>query len=58
MESRSFMILIARYKIKSFKSHVCSNVLAKNNKAATIRVNRDIIGSLISFSVKNNKLVG
>ena len=50
--------LIARNQIKSFKSHVCSNVLAKNNKAATIRVNRDIIGSLISFSVKNNKLVG
>ena len=52
-----FHDLIARNQIKSFKSHVCSNVLAKNNKTATIRVNRDIIGSLLSFSAKNKKLV-
>ena len=47
--------LIARNQIKSFKSHVCSKVIAKDNKTATIRANRGIIGSLLSFSAKNNK---
>ena len=55
---QKFHDLIARNQIKSFKSHVCSKVLAKNNKTATIRVNRDINGSLHSFSAKNNKPVG
>ena len=52
---QKFHDLVARNKIKSFKSHVCSKVLAKDNKTATIRVNRDISGSLLSFSAKNNK---
>ena len=30
-------------------------MIAKDNKTATVRVNRDIIGSLLSFSAKNNK---
>ena len=52
---QKFHDLIARNQIKSFKSRVCSKVLAKGNKTATIRANRDIIGSLLSFSAKNNK---
>ena len=57
-EEQKFHDLIARNQIKLFKSHVCLKVLAKNNKTATIRVSRDIIGSLHSFSAKNNKPVG
>ena len=52
---QKFHDLIARNQIKSFKSHVCSKVIAKDNKTATIRANRGIIGSLLSFSAKNNK---
>ena len=52
---QEFHDLIAINQIKSFKSHVCSKVIAKNNKTAMIRVNRDITGSLLSFSTKNNK---
>ena len=52
---QKFHDLIARNQIKSFKSHVCSKVIAKDNKTATIRANRDIIRSLLSFSAKNNK---
>ena len=37
------------------KSHVCSKVIAKGKKTATIKANRDIIRSLLSFSAKNNK---
>ena len=55
---QKFHDLIARNQIKSFKSHVCSKVIAKDNKTATVRVNRDIIGSLLSFSAKNNKPIG
>ena len=47
--------MITRNPIKSFKSHVCSKVITKDNNIATIRANRDIIGSLLSFSAKNNK---
>ena len=30
-------------------------MIVKDNKTATIRVNQDIIGSLLSFSANNNK---
>ena len=51
--------LIARNQIKSFKFHVCSKVLSKDNRTASIRANRDIIGSLLSFSARiTNPLTG
>ena len=49
--------LIARNQIKSFKSHACSKVIAKDNKTATIRANRDILGTLLSFCSNNNKRI-
>ena len=52
---QKFHDLIARNQIKSFKSHVCSKVIVKDNKTATIRANQDIIRSLLLFSAKNNK---
>ena len=46
---------ITKNQIKSFKFHFCLKVIAEDDKTATIRVNRDIIGSLLSFCAKNNK---
>ena len=52
---QKFYDLIRRNSIRSFKYHICSKMIPKDNKTATIRVNRDIIGSLLSFSAKNSK---
>jgi len=41
--------------IKSFKIAACTKVISKNNKESTVRVNRDIIRFLLSFSANNNQ---
>ena len=46
---------ITRNPVKLFKSHVCSKVIAMNNKTAKTRANQDITGFLLSFSATNNK---
>ena len=43
---------ITRNPVKSFKSHVYSKVIAKNNKTATVRTNRGIIVSLLEVVLK------
>ena len=46
---------ITRHKIKSFKTASATREVKKDNKSATVAVNRDIIGSLLSFSAKYEK---
>ena len=48
---------ITRNPVKSFNSHVCLKVIAKDNKTATIRANWDIIGFLLLFAAKTNKSI-
>ena len=47
---------ISRNNIKSFKCTSATQVVkSKDNKTTTVTVNRDIIGSLLSFTMKNEK---
>ena len=52
-----FMILlhapIKRNKFKSFKNLCEATTIKKNNSSKTVEVNRDILGSLLSFSSKS-----
>ena len=51
---------ITRNPVKSFKSHVCSKVIAMNNKTAKTRANQDITGFFYFHSLPRitNPLTG
>ena len=56
-KSKTFHDPISRNTIKSFKSKLITQVIKRGDKTSTVSVNRDIIGSLLSFSTKHEKLI-
>ena len=56
-KSKKFHDPISRNSIKSFKNTSATKVIKRGDKTSTVSVNRDIIGSLLSFSTKHEKLI-
>ena len=56
-KSKKFHDPISRNSIKSFKNTSATKVIKMGDKTSTVSVNRDIIGSLLSFSTKHEKLI-
>ena len=56
-KSKKFHDPISRNSIKSFKNISATKVIKRGDKTSTVPVNRDIIGSLLSFSTKHEKLI-
>ena len=56
-KSKKFHDPISRNSIKSFKNTSATKVIKRGDKTSTVSVNGDIIGSLLSFSTKHEKLI-
>ena len=56
-KSKKFHDPISRNSIKSFKNTSATKVIKRGDKTSTVSVNRDIVGSLLSFSTKHEKLI-
>ena len=56
-KSKKFHDPISRNSMKSFKNTSATKVIKRGNKTSTVSANRDIIGSLLSFSTKHEKLI-